>query len=133
MDGEINTLFGLFFPAVTGFTAGVAMSGDLKNPKISIPWGTMLSITIGLSVYLILSVFICDMEFWKICKFLSDVRPVLRITPQTSAYNDCDSKFSILSGGQSKEMETLTDMDSVVSAEFKAKLPGEIAKALLQF
>ena len=52
------TLFGLFFPAVTGFTAGVAMSGDLKNPKISIPWGTMLSITIGLSVYLILSVFI---------------------------------------------------------------------------
>ena len=24
------TLFGLFFPAVTGFTAGVAMSGDLK-------------------------------------------------------------------------------------------------------
>jgi len=41
------TLFGIFFPAVTGFTAGVAMSGDLKNPKISIPWGTMLSISIG--------------------------------------------------------------------------------------
>ena len=29
-------------------------------------------------------------------------------------------------------MEILTDMDSVVSAEFKAKLPGEIAKALIQ-
>ena len=29
-------------------------------------------------------------------------------------------------------MEVLTDMDSVVSAEFKAKLPGEIAKALIQ-
>lgn len=52
------TLFGLFFPAVTGFTAGVAMSGDLRNPKISIPWGTMLSISIGLTVYLILSIFI---------------------------------------------------------------------------
>jgi len=52
------TLFGLFFPAVTGFTAGVAMSGDLRNPKISIPWGTMLSISIGLLVYLLLSVFI---------------------------------------------------------------------------
>ena len=52
------TLFGLFFPAVTGFTAGVAMSGDLRNPKISIPWGTMLSISIGLLVYLILSIFI---------------------------------------------------------------------------
>ena len=52
--------------------------------------------------------------------------------PQLAYRDDCDSKFSILSGGQSKEMETLTDMDSVVSAEFKAKLPGEIAKALLQ-
>ena len=62
------TLFGLFFPAVTGFTAGVAMSGDLKNPKISIPWGTMLSISIGLVVYLILSVFIyynIDSQFLK--------------------------------------------------------------------
>ena len=29
-------------------------------------------------------------------------------------------------------MEILTDMDSVVSAEFKAKLPGEIAKSLIQ-
>ena len=46
-------LFGIFFPAVTGFTAGVAMSGDLKSPRISIPWGTMLSITIGLVVYLL--------------------------------------------------------------------------------
>ena len=52
------TLFGIFFPAVTGFTAGVAMSGDLKNPKISIPWGTMLSISIGLIIYILLSLFI---------------------------------------------------------------------------
>ena len=51
-------LFGIFFPAVTGFTAGVAMSGDLKSPRISIPWGTMLSITIGLVVYLTLAFFI---------------------------------------------------------------------------
>ena len=51
-------LFGIFFPAVTGFTAGVAMSGDLKNPKLSIPWGTMLAISIGLVVYVLLATFI---------------------------------------------------------------------------
>jgi hypothetical protein len=32
----ISTLFGIFFPAVTGFTAGVNMSGDLRDPKASI-------------------------------------------------------------------------------------------------
>ena len=55
---SFSVLFGIFFPAVTGFTAGVAMSGDLKNPRLSIPWGTMLSIFIGLSVYIILAIFI---------------------------------------------------------------------------
>ncbi len=51
-------LFGIFFPAVTGFTAGVAMSGDLKNPVKSIPWGTMMAIAVGLIVYLGLSLFL---------------------------------------------------------------------------
>ncbi len=46
-----EVIFAIFFPAVTGFTAGVAMSGDLKNPKKSIPTGTMLSIGVGLLVY----------------------------------------------------------------------------------
>lgn len=51
-------LFAIFFPAVTGFTAGVAMSGDLKDPKKSIPNGTILSIATGLIVYLSLAIFI---------------------------------------------------------------------------
>lgn len=45
-------LFGIFFPAVTGFEAGVSMSGDLKDPKRSIPAGTISAITVGLLVYL---------------------------------------------------------------------------------
>ena len=45
-------LFGIFFPAVTGFEAGVSMSGDLKNPKKAIPVGTILAIVMGLVVYI---------------------------------------------------------------------------------
>lgn len=52
----IALIFGIFFPAVTGFTAGVAMSGDLKNPKTAIPKGTMLAIAVGLFVYVGLAV-----------------------------------------------------------------------------
>ena len=49
-------IFAIFFPAVTGFTAGVAMSGDLKDPKKSIPVGTISAIAIGLVIYIGLAI-----------------------------------------------------------------------------
>ncbi len=58
-DGlSLGVLFGIFFPAVTGFTAGVNMSGDLKDPKRSIPGGTLTAIGVGLLVYVALGVFL---------------------------------------------------------------------------
>lgn len=59
VDNEVplEVIFAVFFPAVTGFTAGIAMSGDLENPKTSIPRGTLYAIGVGLLVYLGLAVF----------------------------------------------------------------------------
>ncbi len=51
-----ETVFAIFFPAVTGFTAGVAMSGDLKDPKKAIPNGTLWAIGVGLVTYIGLAV-----------------------------------------------------------------------------
>ncbi len=41
----------IFFPAVTGFTAGVGLSGDLKNPSRSIPLGSVGAVICGYIVY----------------------------------------------------------------------------------
>lgn len=64
----LATVFAIFFPAVTGFTAGIAMSGDLKNSKKSIPFGTLLSIGVGLIVYIGLAVFLSMMVNPEILK-----------------------------------------------------------------
>ncbi|MGB5666090.1 MAG: amino acid permease, partial [Maribacter sp.] len=53
----LEVVFAIFFPAVTGFTAGIAMSGDLKDPKKSIPIGTLSAIAVGLVVYIALAIF----------------------------------------------------------------------------
>ncbi len=45
-------VFAIIFPAFTGMTAGVGLSGDLKNPSKSIPWGTMLATIIGMFMYI---------------------------------------------------------------------------------
>jgi amino acid transporter len=47
-------VFAVFFPAVTGFTAGIGLSGDLKNPQKSIPKGTLGAVLSGAAIYLII-------------------------------------------------------------------------------
>jgi len=45
-------VFAIVFPAFTGMTAGVGLSGDLKNPAKSIPLGTITATSTGLLIYL---------------------------------------------------------------------------------
>ena len=49
-------ILAVFFPAVTGFSAGIGMSGDLKDPQKAIPKGTILAVLVGAAVYLIIPV-----------------------------------------------------------------------------
>ncbi len=50
-------LFAIFFPAVTGFTQGVSMSGDLKDAGKSLPLGTFLAVGVSILVYFSVAVF----------------------------------------------------------------------------
>jgi amino acid transporter len=51
-DG-IFIVFAIIFPAFTGMTAGVGLSGDLKNPRKSIPLGTLSATIVGMIVYIL--------------------------------------------------------------------------------
>ncbi len=44
-------VFAIIFPAFTGMTAGVGLSGDLRNPSRSIPLGTTLATFSGMIIY----------------------------------------------------------------------------------
>jgi amino acid transporter len=48
-------VFTIIFPAFTGLAAGLGLSGDLKNPSISIPKGTLWATLLGFFVYIIVA------------------------------------------------------------------------------
>ena len=60
VDGQaavpFATVFAVFFPAVTGITAGISMSGDLRDPRRAIPRGTLAAIFVGMVVYTVIPV-----------------------------------------------------------------------------
>ena len=56
--------FAIFFPGVTGILAGTNLSGELKNPRHSIPRGTLLAVLVSGIIY-----------FWLAYVYASSVPP----------------------------------------------------------
>jgi amino acid transporter len=72
--GGFWMIFAVFFPAVTGFAAGIGMSGDLKDPQRSIPRGSLLSVAVGTAAYLIIPVILASSAKISV-EQLGDIRP----------------------------------------------------------
>lgn len=52
------TVFGVFFPTITGILSGINMSGDLRAPTTDIPNGTLAAFSTSTFLYLIFIVFL---------------------------------------------------------------------------
>lgn len=58
-------IFAIIFPAFTGMTAGVGLSGDLKQPGKSIPLGTITATFCGIIIYFLIA--------WKMASSASEL------------------------------------------------------------
>lgn len=52
------TVFGVFFPTITGVLAGINMSGDLRTPSTDIPNGTLAALSTSTFLYLVFMIFL---------------------------------------------------------------------------
>ena len=86
-DVDFWAAFALFFPAVTGFTQGVSMSGDLRDPAKSLPRGTFAAVGISTVVYLAVAV------------LFAANRPLAELASNAGAMGDIARWSWLISGG----------------------------------
>lgn len=52
------TVFGVFFPTITGVLSGINMSGDLRAPSTDIPNGTLAALSTSTFLYMVFMIFL---------------------------------------------------------------------------
>lgn len=96
------TIFAIFFPAATGILAGANISGDLKDPQISIPKGTLVAVAITTASYL-------GMAFMTACVVARDASGDLAELADWSFLNcaDRDCSFGLHNSFQVIELVSI--------------------------
>ncbi|XP_078045178.1 solute carrier family 12 member 8 [Augochlora pura] len=90
------TVFGVFFPTVTGVLAGINMSGDLRHPSTDIPNGTLAAVGTGTFMYLCFTMVLAAtctrkalLTNFKIASTVSAISVLLLAGLYVSSFSSC--------------------------------------------
>eukprot|EP00095_Tigriopus_kingsejongensis_P001377 maker-scaffold1253_size52701-snap-gene-0.12 protein:Tk01377 transcript:maker-scaffold1253_size52701-snap-gene-0.12-mRNA-1 annotation:"af190129_1na+ k+ 2cl- cotransporter" len=131
------SVFAVFFPAVTGIVAGANLSGDLKDPAVAIPKGTLLAIVTTYVTYMIYGLMVAWCSIRSASGNVEEVHfgtdlfndTVGEILNITQAYDDCEGRkcnYGILQSQQM--MEVISAWGPLIYAGcFAATLSSAIA------
>ncbi|MBM74580.1 MAG: Na-K-Cl cotransporter [Proteobacteria bacterium] len=102
-------VFSVFFPAVTGVMAGANMSGELINPKRSIPKGTLSAVVL------------CSVVYFWLAYLLARVAPSKDLIANTNimveqSWSPLFMEFSILCATSSSALATLVGSPRILQA-----------------
>ncbi len=88
------TVFAVFFPAVTGIVAGANLSGDLKDPGVAIPKGTLLAIGTTYVSYIIYAIMVAGCSLRYASGVVEEVHlDIFNETDNiTQSFDDCNNR-----------------------------------------
>ncbi|XP_059080861.1 bumetanide-sensitive sodium-(potassium)-chloride cotransporter-like isoform X2 [Tigriopus californicus] len=123
------TVFGVFFPAVTGIVAGANLSGDLKNPGVAIPKGTLLAILVTYITYFVYGFIIGSVYIPEASGDEDEYWAAITGNDTIPHYDNCDNRECLF--GSSNDQQTLSKISwtgyLVYAGCFAATLSSAIA------
>ncbi|KAG1670089.1 Solute carrier family 12 member 8 [Nymphon striatum] len=126
-DNNWFTVFGVFFPTVTGVFAGINMSGDLRNPSRDIPIGSLAAVGTSTFLYLIFVLILgatCQREFLLSNFMIAEKVSSLRVLLLAGLYVSSISSTIATLYGTPRVLQSVANENIIPSIKFLGKGRG---------